>query len=321
MNSNDTIPDRLYKYRAFSNRTLDMVVSDKLHFADPSTFNDPLDARAYVKVDVAEDVLEKVLRALVEQRVAAEMRAAAKTMQVGRGRAETHIRRASHRAADERISDIEYNATNPDYRDAVTGKFALLRSNINRELLRQYDRGIVSLSERVDCPLMWSHYGDQHRGICIGYSVPRDAVDSVRRVRYGGSRSIKVSKVAEMLKGDGVARREVDEAMLLRKAEDWRYEQEWRLLGARGLNDSTLELEEVVFGMRCEASVKYAVMKALEGRDGHVGFRESREQPDSFDLKMDDLNYNDELFVHFPNRHRSIFEAFEVVLESDESAD
>ena len=39
MNSNETIPDRLYKYRAFTNRTLEVLVSDQLHFAHPCTFN------------------------------------------------------------------------------------------------------------------------------------------------------------------------------------------------------------------------------------------------------------------------------------------
>jgi hypothetical protein len=40
----------------------------------------------------------------------------------------------------------------------------------------------VALGARADCPLMWSHYGDQHNGICIGYSIPDDA--TVHRVRY-----------------------------------------------------------------------------------------------------------------------------------------
>lgn len=44
------LPTRLYKYRNLTARTLDMVVGDKLHFADPSTFNDPLDTRPSVGV-------------------------------------------------------------------------------------------------------------------------------------------------------------------------------------------------------------------------------------------------------------------------------
>ena len=205
MKCNETVPGRLYKYRAFSNRTLAMVVRDRLHFADPGTFNDPLDARAYVEIDVAEGVLETVLRALVKERVTAEMRAAAKTMRVAGDRGDAHIKRASGRAADGLIEHIEYHATNPDYDDEAAGKRVLFRHHINSELLRRYDRGIVSLAERADCPVMWSHYGDQHR-ICVGYSVPGDAVGMVRKVRYGGSRRIEISKVAAMMDGDDAAR-------------------------------------------------------------------------------------------------------------------
>lgn len=38
-------PNRLYKYRSFSNLTLEMLFADTLYFADPSSFNDPLDTQ------------------------------------------------------------------------------------------------------------------------------------------------------------------------------------------------------------------------------------------------------------------------------------
>jgi len=70
-------PRRLYKYRALTARTLDVVVGDKLHFADPSTFNDPLDTRPSLDNDVDVGELRRILWMLTEQRSAAEMRAAA----------------------------------------------------------------------------------------------------------------------------------------------------------------------------------------------------------------------------------------------------
>ncbi len=111
-----------------------------------------------------------------------------------------------------------------------------------------------------------------------------------------------------MLAGNESARDQVDEAVLLRKAGSWRYEREWRLIGRRGLQNSPLELEEVIFGMRCEESVKYALVKALEGRSGQVKFYEMREVPDTFQLKKVALKDGDELFVHFPRRSLSTYE-------------
>ena len=149
-------------------------------------------------------------------------------------------------------------------------------------LLRRYEKGIVSFAEQDDCLLMWSHYGDQHRGICIGYSVPERAAGDVHKVEYGRGRLVRASDVAAMLDGEDEARARVDESVLLRKAESWPYEQEWRLIGRRETQNSPLELEEIIFGMKCKESAKYAVMKALEDRSGVVEFYEMREERGTF---------------------------------------
>jgi hypothetical protein len=161
---------------------------------------------------------------------------------------------------------------------------------------------------------MWTHYGDQHHCVCIGYSVPKRTASDVHKVRYGGSRLVEASKVAAMIAGNDLARSQVDAAVLLRKAGSWSYEREWRLIGQRGLQDSPLELKEVIFGMRCKESVKYAVVKALEGRDRQVRFYQMREVPDTFRLKKYVLNDDDELFVYLPRRFASLYEAFEHLL-------
>lgn len=275
---------KLYKYRSFSNLTLDMLVSDRLFFADPTTFNDPLDTNPTLEADLPVENLQRIVRILVERRVKAEMEAAAKTIRFQGPKTLSRIETLSQRKAADTIADIAYNATNPDYEFPDPHK-ALLESWIERELLRQYDKGIVSLAERAVCPLMWSHYGDQHRGLCLGYSVQEDDAGGLHKVAYGGSRLVKISLVERMLDGDEDARRLVDDAVLLRKARSWAYEREWRLIGPRGLQDAPLELEEVIFGLRCEASVEYAVMSALEGRERPVRFFQIRSEAATFRLK------------------------------------
>lgn len=300
---------RLYKYRSFSNRTLTMLVEDVVYFADPTTFNDPLDTKPTLKTDLDSDALEVILSQLIEQRTSAEMSAAAATIKYRGPKTIDHIARHSRKKAEQLLADIRYNATNPEYELDDPAQF-LLGQYVQDELLRRYDKGVFSLAERANCPLMWSHYGDQHRGLCLGYSVPEAANSGVHKIRYGGSRVVEASAVSAMLGGDGDARREVDDAVLLRKAKPWAYEREWRLIGSRGEQDSPLELEEVVFGTRCSTSVKYAVVKALEGRDRAVQFFEIREQSGSFLLKKRSLD-TDELCVSFPRRCRSLDHVFD----------
>ena len=117
--------------------------------------------------------------------------------------------------------------------------------------------------------------------------------------------------IAAMLNGDDAARSQVDEAVLLRKAENWSYEREWRLIGTNGLRDSMIELEEIIFGMKCKEPAKYVVMEALRRRDRPIEFYEMREELGTFNLKKYPLSFDDDLFRHYPRRHRSILEAFE----------
>ena len=270
-------PRRLYKYRNFSNLTLSMLVEDILYFADPTTFNDPLDTKPTLSTDLDGNALEVILSRLIEERANAEMSAAAKTIRYRGPKTIEHIARQSRKKAEQLLADIRYSATNPEYEIADPAQY-LLGQYVQEELLRRYDKGVFSLAERANCPLMWSHYGDQHRGLCLGYSIPDAAAGNVHKIRYGGSRLVAASAVAAMLGGDEDARRRVDDAVLLKKAGPWAYEREWRLIGPRGEQNSPLELEEVVFGMRCADSVKFAVVKALEKRDRAVQFYEIREE-------------------------------------------
>lgn len=311
------LPRRLYKYRAFSNLTLNMLIADNLFFAEPSTFNDPLDTRPSVKADLGAEDLERILAQLIERRIKSEMTAAAKTIKYRGPKTVDHIARLSRQHAEDLIVNIKYDATDPEY-DAPDRLQFLLARNIEYELLRQYEKGIVSFGERANCVLMWSHYGDQHKGVCIGYSIPADAAGNLYKVSYGGRRVVEASAIAAMLDGDELARRSVDKAVLLKKANDWSYEREWRLIGERGLQNSNLELEEVIFGVRCDSAVKYAVFKALEDRERSVKFYEMGERPATFGLTKVALETG-ELTSHYPRRFRSVYEDFKPVVPNREA--
>lgn len=312
-------PKRLYKYRSFSDLTLGMLVEDMVFFADPTTFNDPLDTRPTLDTDIPNAALGEILTRLIEDRASAEMSAAAKTIHYNGPKTLDHIARQSRKTAENLLADIRYNANNPAY-EAEDPERMLLGVYVEEELLRRYDRGVFSLAERANCPLMWSHYGDQHHGICLGYSVPEDAAGDLHKMKYGGSRLVQASDVSAMLNGDETARRRVDEAVLLKKARPWAYEREWRLLGTRGAQHSPLELEEVVFGMRCPSAVMFGVIQALAGRDRPVRFFEIRGQHGRF-LLHKRVTDTDELLATHPRRYRRIHEIFRAFEGVDTSSD
>lgn len=312
------IPSVLYKYRQFDERTVELLCADTVYYADPNTFNDPLDAKPNVEIDCDVEIMERTIYELVRRRVEHEMKAGAQTVKYRGPKTMAHIDKHSEAAAQQMIEKLKYDATAPEYDDARPSPLAsMFAYAIEWELLKQYNKGILSLAMRYDCPLMWSHYGAQHRGICIGYSVPPEARAQLYQVRYGGNRNVLASVVAKMvLDGNEQARIAVDEAVLLRKAPDWQYEKEWRLLGSRGSVDSPLEMSEIVFGMRCSRTVMHAVSSALKGRAIPVQLYEIRELRGTFDLERRELDVDD-LLATYPRHALSIRHDFDTQLDGD----
>jgi hypothetical protein len=267
-------PATFYRYRAFCTATLDSLCYDTLHFAHPGTFNDPLDCSPTLARDSDLEQLRALLALLVRRRVSAEMLESLRKARLRGGRATAHADKHAQAEAARELAEITYHATNPEYSAGEEEAEAwLLTQEIERELLRHYERGVCCFSTTYSSPLLWSHYGDQHRGLCVGYGTDRTPKPRLQRVIYGGSRALKTSTLVQSFIGDDhKAQDELDRDVLLRKARGWSYEREWRLIEAQGLQDSPLLLKEVTFGLRCASSVMHSVVQALLGRDKPVRF-------------------------------------------------
>ncbi len=301
---------QLFKYRAFSATTIHALVQDQLYLANPADFNDPMDTRPVVVCDIGLEQLESLVSKLIQRRMNDELTGAARKIRYQGPKTAAQIERLGLSHVHQTLAEVAYQATNPEYSNKDDARLSMLVDLLQDEFMRQYTSGVFSLATRVDCPLMWSHYGDQHHGLCIGYSAIAGTSPSLYKVRYGGSRLIAASLIARMTDGDPSAKSEVDQAVLLRKAASWRYEREWRLIGQRGLVDSPFELQDVTFGFRCPSAVKWAVVAALRDRSKPVKFYEIQEVYGTFKLKRRLVNV-DEMEASYPRRARDLYEDFD----------
>lgn len=127
-----------------------------------------------------------------------------------------------------------------DLNDPMEGSFSssrhLRNSRRYREILEAITDnkaaiGMCSFSEVFDHELMWAHYADQFKGICIGYSFRKllerlgNNVDFVR-LFY----SEKVPKISYSAKDPALLAKMV----LSYKNYRWLYEREWRMFAERG---------------------------------------------------------------------------------------
>ncbi|MZR31029.1 DUF2971 domain-containing protein [Sneathiella litorea] len=122
--------------------------------------------------------------------------------------------------------------------------------------------GFISFSRNWENPLLWSHYCDNHRGICLGFDIWDD--DKIVDIDYVKSRPDELRWKGISIK-EGRTRFSVMAADIFRyKMAEWRYENECRTIEElpsrdivsglyfRNFKDSQLKLKEVIIGAHCE---------------------------------------------------------------------
>jgi hypothetical protein len=143
---------------------------------------------------------------------------------------------------------------------------AELRNKELREAFRQTkehldkNRGLICFSKSWGNPVLWSHYADKHRGICLGFDVPDEVLAPIIYTKD----PLKVPKSEK--KAIPKINYEFMNGLLRTKFEDWRYEEECRLFinldhncSESGLYfysfNESLVLKEVILGPRCEIPI------------------------------------------------------------------
>ncbi len=104
-----------------------------------------------------------------------------------------------------------------------------------------YDHGFISLSTDWQHPLMWSHYAEKHKGICLGFDV-RESEELVK-VDYKNKRP-KLMDLKEENDSTSNADLDIKDCMKLLslKFDGWAYESERRLFSPLAIGDPTKEL-------------------------------------------------------------------------------
>jgi hypothetical protein len=155
--------------------------------------------------------------------------------------------------------------------------------------------------------LMWSHYTQQHQGICIGFSVSDGAIrdpeggkpdGGIHRVNYPDDDAIPA------LGGDdNNARTNSLVRALTTKSRHWAYENEYRLLShpahpdimkysTEGVPFDGLppeSLTHVYLGARISQGDQNTVIRCLLSRKHPVELYKARRHPEQFKLEFDHL--------------------------------
>src|SRR5687767_7362844 len=117
--------------------------------------------------------------------------------------------------------------------------------------------GLLCFSRDWNSPVLWSHYADKHRGICLGFELRDNLAERVKYVKGRLSVSANFLSVTPALSKPLVRK------ILTTKYQHWKYEKEVRTFvnlngrtPERGLYffpySDDLRLTEVILGPLCE---------------------------------------------------------------------
>jgi hypothetical protein len=146
--------------------------------------------------------------------------------------------------------------------------------------------GLLCFSKKWKNPVMWSHYADKHRGICLGFDIPKVPPTKVKYVRK------RLPKPAVF-----------DEAfmkkLLFTKFRHWKYEDEYRVY---------LSLEMEIEGFYYASFSDSLVLRQVIVGD------QSKLTRAQITMALDNLNDSVEVF-----KARAAFTSFDVVRNKDDS--
>jgi hypothetical protein len=191
----DTMTDTLYKYRSMAmpeakEHTLDIIDNSRLYCPPPTSLNDPFECQAAISFDAPTDIKNERAKQRLMKEEPWLLDADARKM------------------APEKWREVERNGT----------------ARLREWLLNDF--GVISFSMRNDDLLMWSHYAGRHNGICVEFHCTHgshlDFFGQVQQVRY----SEQLPSVNFYTTPS--PQNAVD--LILTKAKDWSYEQEWRMV-------------------------------------------------------------------------------------------
>ncbi len=181
---------RLYKYRSMKSQGLqDIFEKRKVFLSDPTKFNDPFECRPHLILGGNPAERKEYLKRLAKDK----------------------LPNANRKERRKQIQEKRPLFTNQKYlRNAYNSVMATI--------------GMYCLSEKNDDLLMWSHYSDGHKGLCLEFEASTagglfwEAFAVIYQQDY---------PIVDMMR---IGKAEHYRRALLTKSTQWAYEKEWRVI-------------------------------------------------------------------------------------------
>lgn len=234
-----SLSNKLYKYKPLNTRTIQTIVNSVVYFALPDSLNDPFDCRLR---PTSYEGTDEEYRAYFTNLWKCKP---SDPMEISRRVDEVIIRKQLHR--DPKSMDANWDE---------------VQSSVNKR------RGVFCLAADPANILMWSHYGDSHKGCCLEFSTDANVFKAARKVNYPpiypNHRFLDFVGNDELLLN----------LTIFTKANLWEYEKEWRVLddgkGAGLCSFDQEALTGIIFGYWMPPEQKIMLHELVKDRNPPV---------------------------------------------------
>lgn len=239
-----------YGFRKCNEYLYKSLINEQLNISSPSEFNDPFDCPIFVLLQIyGDDVNKLILKAYNDSLKIACFSNNRKLLPEKRN---------------------ELSQQEKDKKWSISGIGSILLDENGNPVYQNKRKGDP---EEYLNSLMWAHYADYHRGVCVKYHFNKGMTNMItnndRVVSY--FRDVKYSDedMGRYSDKDSIS---TDDAFFM-KGKDWEYENELRYLyfdieskGKHKQIDIPNCIEAVYFGIKCPQSDKDTIMKILKDK-------------------------------------------------------
>jgi Protein of unknown function (DUF2971) len=229
---------KLYKYRQLNEFTFDLIYNNNHYFSKPSNLNDPFECKFELVLSTdKEQIISKLANSFItsDKTKLNQMALAYKSSGSKEGIEVAELMFTDPIKCAEKIYQKGY-VENPTA--LYEGKKKFLLKSI------QETYSICCFSKENNSTLMFSHYADNHKGVCLEFDF-KETDEWLFKVSY----SDKFPIWEDMFIQEKV--KDVVRSTILTKSTDWKYENEWRFLeqtdGVKNLSN-VCKLSSIIMG-------------------------------------------------------------------------
>ncbi|WP_394192600.1 DUF2971 domain-containing protein [Pseudoalteromonas atlantica] len=268
---------------------IDVLASGHIRFTQPADFNDPFEFQPVISSVASKEELDKAmdedLKTIVQeelQKLPSEIR--------------TQISPAQLEAVTRKLYEQHWPSLKTKLKEMGSETTRVFVDKANTLI------GVLSLTEKNDNLLMWSHYAYSHKGFCIGFDKnspffnrKRSEVDEFYHLRKVSYSKMRPSKLVSQLSGV---------ELFLIKSKAWEYEQEWRMCAVLEDSEKTISttslpihlfqfpnsaLKEIILGACIEKNVKEHILSVVRKNYPHITIKQAKISNEEYGLEFIEL--------------------------------